>query len=213
MTTVGILGAGKLGSVLARLAVAAGYRTLVAGSGDPGPVQFILDVMSPGATAASAAQAARSADLVILALPLGKRATIPARELDGKVVIDAMNYWPPTDGILAEFEGVGPSSAVIQQELPRARVVKTFSHLGYHQLEEDARPVGAPDRSALAIAGDDPHAVIQVAGFVDRIGFDPVLVGPLTEGVRFGPGSPAFGVSTDSRALEELLGTRVGADG
>jgi predicted dinucleotide-binding enzyme len=204
VTTVGILGAGKLGTVLARLAVAAGYRTLIAASGDPAAIRLVVDVMAPGAIATSAADAAREGDLVVLAVPLGRYRTLPTTQLAGKVVVDAMNYWPPTDGVLPEFEDA-PSSPVVAAALPGARVVKALSHLDYHQLDEDARPPGAPDRHAAALAGDDEQAVQVAAELVDRMGFDPVVAGPLGAGARFGPGSRLFGVSASRADVEALL--------
>jgi len=205
MTTIGILGAGKLGTVLARLSVAAGYRTLVAGSGDPSAIALILDVMSPGAFAVSASQAAQQADIVILAVPLGKRTSLPLEQLRDKIVIDSMNYWPDVDGVIDEFEGGIASSLVVADLLSGARLVKAFSHLGYHQLAEDARPQGAADRHALAIAGDDDQAVAAVSDLVDRFGFDPVIAGGLATSVRFGPGSDLFGVSTDRAEVTRRL--------
>lgn len=206
MTTIGILGAGKLGTVLARLAVRAGYRTLISGSGDPAAIQLIVDVMSPGAIARGPREVSATADVVVLALPLGKYRALPLTQLAGKVVVDAMNYWPPTDGTLDEFEAGISSSEVVQAFLPESHVVKTFSHLGYHQLDEDGRPAGASDRHAIAIAGDDEQAVEVVAELVDRIGFDAVEAGPLAAGTRFGPGSAAFGVSASRAELEDLIG-------
>lgn len=162
--------------------------------------------MSPGATATTAPVAASEADLVILAVPLSKYRNLPAHALAGKIVIDAMNYWPGTDGTPAEFEEGVSSAEIIQSFLSESRIVKTFSYLGYHQIDEDVRPAGAPDRHALAIAGDDEHAVRAVTDLVDRMGFGPVLAGPLANGVRFAPGIAAFGVSTDREHLWELLG-------
>ena len=205
MTTVGILGAGKLGSTLARLSTAAGHRTLVAGSGDLGALPLVLSVLAPRAIALHAPDVALESDIVILALPLGRIHELPLARLGGKTVVDAMNYWPQSDGILPEFEGGAPSSPAVARALPGARIVKALSHLGYHELHDDARVAGAEDRRAVAIAGDDEAAVAEVSALVDSLGFDPVLVGGLEEGIHFGPGTDAFGVSLSASELTRRI--------
>jgi predicted dinucleotide-binding enzyme len=209
--TVGILGAGKVGTVLARLALAAGYRVLIASSRPPAAIELTIDVLAHGAVATTASDAAARADLVILALPLGKALAsgsgasgLPLEELRGKLVIDAMNYWWEVDGIrddLAEAD----TSRLVSAILPESLVVKAFNHMGYHDLDEEPRPAGASGRKGIAVAGDDPADRRAVAAVVDALGFDPVDIGDLAEGAILQPGRELFGADIGAREIDAVV--------
>jgi predicted dinucleotide-binding enzyme len=192
-----VLGAGHVGPVIARLAIAAGYPVAIATSGDPDDIALITELVIPGAQPRWASDAIADADIVVLAIPLHRFAELDPGLLAGKIVVDAMNYWPASDGVLTAFEDGGASSGgsseVVARRLAGSAVVKALNHIGYHELEDRARPAGAPDRRAAGLAGDDPAAVAAVAALTSRLGYDPVRLGGLPAGRVLQPGGPVFG--------------------
>lgn len=208
VTTIAVLGAGRVGTAVARQALRAGYEVLIAASGDPADIELLASIMAPGARAVTAAEAAAVGDIVVLSIPLGKVTTLDPATLDGKIVVDAMNFWAETDGTLAGLEAAVSSSHLVAGVLPGARLVKTLNHIGYHDLDTDHSPAGSPGRRALAVAGDDHEASAVVAEFIDTIGFDVVDAGPLLAGLALEPGTTVFtGVHTRAE-LEALLRVR-----
>jgi 8-hydroxy-5-deazaflavin:NADPH oxidoreductase len=204
---LGIIGAGKMGMALARAGVAAGYEVAVAGSGVSEDIALTVEVLAPGATPATVAEAADFADLIVLALPTHRFRELPADLFAGKVLVDAMNYWPDVDGSDAELAAAsGGTSTVVQAHFPRARVVKSLNQLGYHEFEESPREPGSPDRIAVAAVGDDREAVSLVLRLIDRLGFDPVDGGPLVNGKLLEPDGGPYAETFSATALSERLG-------
>jgi 8-hydroxy-5-deazaflavin:NADPH oxidoreductase len=141
------------------------------------------------------AQAAAAGDIVVVTIPLKAYRQVPAAELAGKTVIDNNNYYPQRDGQIPELDdGSITSSELLASHLPDSHVVKAFNTIYFADLASQGQPAGTHDRRALPIAGDAPAAKRVVDGLIRQFGFDVVDVGPLAEGRRFQPGTPAYNV-------------------
>lgn len=203
ITTVGILGAGKVGTAIGRLATNAGYTTLIATAKPKEEIQMLTEFMVPGARAVDTHEIA-TADLVVVSIPLRKYQELDPDLLDGKIVIDTMNYWAPTDGTIDAFEDPELSSSeIVAKHLAHSTVVRTLNHIGYHDMDEDHRPAGAPDRRALA--ADDEEAKQLVMNFIDTVGFDPIDAGTLNDARSMANGTEIFNGSHNSSELTRLL--------
>jgi predicted dinucleotide-binding enzyme len=203
---LGIVGAGKFGTTLARAAVAAGYDVVISGSGPAEDIALTVDVLAPGAHAATTDEVVRRADVIVLAVPTHRFRELPRDLFAGKTLVDAMNYWEPVDGDDPELTGAPDgTSSIVQERFSSARVVKSLNQLGYHQFEDDQRPGGASDRVAIGAAGNDPVAVGKVMRLVDRLGFDPVDAGPLENGLALEPDGSPIAPTYSAAQLSKLL--------
>ena len=201
---LGIIGAGKVGTSLGRLALAAGWEVLVSASPTSPLQSMIVETMLPGARLLPEADVVEGCDIVVLAVPLSKVRTVDLGRLSGKVVVDAMNHWYPVDGELPGVAEAPSSSAWVRSLNPDMRLVKSLNHLGYHDMETDARPAGHPERRAVAAASDDVEARSAVAALLDALGFDPVEL-TLGEGRHLEGGGPIFGRWVDAAGLRRAL--------
>jgi 8-hydroxy-5-deazaflavin:NADPH oxidoreductase len=210
MTTVGIIGSGMIGGTVARLSVAAGYHVVLSNSRGPETLAELAAELGPLATAGSADQAAEAGDLVLVSVPVKAFGELPVKPLAGKTVMDTGNYYPQRDGHLAELDtGALTSSGLLQRDRPDAQVVKVFNNIFFKHLGSLARPHGAPDRTALPIAGDDAAAKAAVTRFLDEIGYDTVDAGELADSWRQEPGTPVYG--TPYGPFDDEAGTPAGA--
>ncbi len=194
MTTWGFIGSGNIGSTVAQLAVNAGHDVVMSNSRGPDSLADVVAALGPRSRAANVDEAASSGDVVVVTIPLKHYREIPVASLDGRIVVDTMNYYPGRDGDFAQLnDGSTTSSELLQALIPDSRVVKAFNNIFFQHLAVLPRPAGSADRSALPIAGDDSGAKSIVAGLLDELGYDVVDLGALAEGWRSQPGMPAYG--------------------
>ncbi|MCR6712903.1 MAG: NAD(P)-binding domain-containing protein [Demequina sp.] len=203
--TLGIIGAGNIGSNVARAAIAAGYDVVISNSRGPETLTDLIEDLGPKARAATAADAAQAADFALVAVPLGKYKNVPVEGLAGKVVMDANNYYPQRDGRIPALDNnENTTSGLLQEHLPTSKVVKAFNSIRSTDIPQDGLPAGTPDRRALPIAGNDADARAKVAKFLDDIGFDAVDLGTLDESWKVERDTPAYVKRTTADELTNL---------
>jgi predicted dinucleotide-binding enzyme len=206
MKTIGFIGAGRIGSQVARTAITAGYDVVLANSRGPETLAGLVEELGPKARAGTAQDVATRGDLVVVTIPLKAIASVPVAPLDGKIVLDTNNYYPQRDGHIAALDAEqSTSSELLQAHLPRSKVIKAFNHIYAREITTDGKPAGQPDRRALAIAGDDADAKATVTRLLDQFGFDTVDLGPLSESWRIQPGTPSYGPRRNAAGLRADL--------
>ena len=190
---VGFIGSGMIGGSLARLAVSAGLNVVMSNSRGPETLSELVAEIGELARAATPEEAAEAGDLVVATIPLKAYTALPTAALAGKTVIDTMNYYPDRDDRLPQLDsGELPSSAMVQQHLADARVVKACNNIVFHHLLTLARPPHSPERSALPIASDSEEAKEQVSQLLNVLGYDTVDVGTLADSWRSQPNTAIY---------------------
>jgi predicted dinucleotide-binding enzyme len=206
MQTIGIIGAGHIGSQVARLAVKSGHHVVISNSRGPDTLVDLVAELGPNARAASVAEAAQAGDVVVVTIPLKNIGSVPVAPLAGKIVIDTNNYYPQRDGQIAELDDESTTtSELLQKHLPTSKVVKAFNHIYATELTTHGTPAGTPNRRALVIAGDDGEAKAFVTKLLDGFGFDTVDAGPLKEGWRIQRDTPGYGPRRNAEELKNDL--------
>ena len=202
--TIGLIGAGHIGSQIARLAVSRGLAVVISNSRGPETLAALVTELGPSARAATAADAAKAGDIVVVTVPLKNYRSVPVAPLAGKIVIDTNNYYPERDGQIPELDNESTTTAeLLQAHLPTSKVVKAFNHIYAAHLTTDGQPAGSKNRRALVIAGDDLAAKTAVADLLDQFGFDTVDAGPLKEGWRIQRDTPGYGPRSYGRGAPE----------
>ena len=202
MPTIGLIGAGHIGSQIARAALSNGYDVVLSNSRGPQTLSTLIAELGPNARAATPEEAAAAADIAVVTVPLKNYRAVPVAPLAGKIVIDTNNYYPQRDGHIPELDDESTTTAeLLQTHLPTSKVVKAFNHIYASQITTDGRPAGTPNRRALVIAGDDAGAKAVVTRLLDQFGYDTVDAGPLNEGWRIQRDTPGYG---PRRTAEEL---------
>jgi predicted dinucleotide-binding enzyme len=206
MKTIGFIGAGHIGSQVARLAVAKGYQVVISNSRGPETLSALVAELGPNARAGTAIEAAKAGDIVVVTIPLKNYRQVPVEPLAGKIVIDTNNYYHERDGHIPELDREQmTSSELLQAHLPTSKVVKAFNHIYAAQITTDGTPAGTKNRRALVIAGDDAEAKATVTQLLDRFGFDTVDAGPLEESWRIQRDTPGYGPRRNAEELRKDL--------
>jgi predicted dinucleotide-binding enzyme len=204
---IGIVGAGNIGAVLTRRFRALGHEVKVANSRGPETLSDLAG--ETGAIAATATDAVRDVDLVVITIPQKEVPSLPSDLLTGLkesvVVVDTGNYYPRhRDGRIDGIEGGLVESRWVEQHLGRP-VIKAFNNIYAQHLFEKGKPGGTTGRVALPVSGDDAQAKAIVMTLIDQLGFDAVDVGGLDESWRQQPGSPVYTMDFDAEGVRKAL--------
>jgi 8-hydroxy-5-deazaflavin:NADPH oxidoreductase len=212
---IAIIGAGMIGSTLAKLWVDAGHEVWVA-SRHPETLRALTERLGRRASSGTPVDAVKFGEIVLLSVPLKAvpdlaRALAPS--LSGKTVLDTGNAYEQRDGEAAREASAHPkgSAGWAAAMFPGAKWVKAFNTVYFKTLETQAHRKG--ERVGIPLTGDDPDAVQTAATLVRDAGFDPVIVGPLARGRDFEPNTPSYNTGMSGAELRKLFGQSSSAGG
>ena len=203
---IGIIGAGRIGQAVARRLVTAGHEVMLSNAAGPESLAAVKKALGGKAHAGTVQDSAAYGEVVFVAIPVAAMYDLPAAELDGKIVVDATNYYPQRDGQIPELDdGSIGSSELLARDLPGSRVVKAMNTMSYVRLAGEAKPAGAAGRLAIPLAGDDLPAKEIVSGLIDDMGFDPVDAGTLADGRDQQPGTAVYDRPLEAEGVRAAL--------
>ncbi|MGW1892871.1 NADPH-dependent F420 reductase [Streptomyces sp. NPDC002004] len=203
----GVIGAGRIGSTLARLFVAAGHEVRIANASGPERLGPLLGELGPAASAGTPDEVARQSELLVLMVPFrSAQGLLSPASVEGKVLVDAMNAFG-SGGLPLDLGDRG-SSELVAEWYPGARLVKSLNTMYFETLATAGRAAtDTGERLAHYVAGDDGEAKKTVSGIISELGFAPLDTGSLhTGGLLQQPGGPLFNKPLTERQAHVVLG-------
>jgi 8-hydroxy-5-deazaflavin:NADPH oxidoreductase len=202
---IGIVGAGNIGSTLARKLVASGHMVKLANSKGPETIaELARDI---GATAVRAEDVVKDVEVLILSVPFAAYPKLAdlLKEVPATVpVIDTSNYYPFRDGSIPDVDAGMPESVWVSAQIKRP-VIKAWNAALAATLADKGRPAGEVGRIALPVAGDDASGKATAMQLVEETGFDALDAGPLAASWRQQPGTPAYCTELTTAELTAAL--------
>lgn len=207
---IGILGAGRAGTALARAAASSGIHVKIAGSRPARLMKYHVAQYAPQATAVDATDIAKDVQLVALMVPQEDLDDIDSESLAGSLLIDATNRWndePLPHWLLSAIDRGLSSSEALAEHFSQSRVAKALNHISHWDLDADRASKSAA-RRALGIATDSPQDAALVASLVLQLGFTPVQLPDLAAGIALEPTGQIF---NEVLGAEEFI-RRIGSE-
>jgi predicted dinucleotide-binding enzyme len=204
---IGIIGAGQIGSTLAKLWVDAGHDVCLS-SGHPEGLQSLASQLGTRASTGTPAVAASFGDAVLLAVPLNSLPELVRdieQSLAGKVVMDTSNAYERRDGEIARDATAHPqgSAGWAAAMFPASKWVKAFNTVYFKTLASEAHRAG--DRLGVPLASDSNDALQVAAALVRDAGFEPVITGALESGRQFEPDTKLYNSNLSGSELRRIL--------